>query len=197
MATKTAGTLSTTTLTAVQFSYDRSASGLTDTDLATIANEITRDNVSLAIGADGGGNKVGVTGASIQPAAVTRQGLVTLPGGRNDTPLEAYPGDWIATDGFGNVFVIPQRAMPKTLTLANCTTANGSPALVFPSSILALGWQNGTHVTGTNIPSGCVLGDISPNGLAANLYTFSTGAKANATGSASNVTVTAGTFTHS
>jgi hypothetical protein len=102
------------------------------------------------------------------------------------------------TDNYGNVFFVPQRALPKTLTLANCTTANGSPALVFPSSVIALGWQNGTHVTGANIPANSVLGDLAPNGLSANLYSNATpGVKVNATGSASNTTITAGSFTHS
>jgi hypothetical protein len=205
MATKTVGTPATTSLTGVQYSPDPAA--MANADMATIALGITRDAGSVGFtggplgsgvaNGDPGGNKVGVTATSILPGAFNRRGEVYLPGGRCDAPMDAQPGDWVCNDAFGNIFLIPQRALPKTLTLANCTTVNASPALVFPSSIWALGWQPGTHVTGTNIPAGCVLGDISGNGLAANLYTFSTGLKANATGSASNVTITAGTFTHS
>lgn len=194
MATKTAGTLATTTLTAVQFSPDPNA--LSNADFATIVEGIFNDGgfgCPLTM-ADSQGNQIG----NFLQGAFVRSGCLWLPGGRaGSDPLRVFPGDWAAIDGFGNVFLIPQRAMPKTLTLANCTTVSGSPALVFPSSILTLGWQTGTHITGTNIPSGSVLGDIAPTGLFANLYAIATGVKANATGSSAAVTITAGTFTHS
>ena len=142
---------------------------------------------------DGGGNLI----SAIFPGAFVRAGLLYIPGRTRGTPLIVFPGDWVATDGFGNAFLIPQRAMPKTLTLANCTTVINTPAVTAPSSVLVLGWQNGTHVTGANIPTGSVIGDLASNGLTFNLYSSTTGLKVNATGSASNTTITAGSFTHS
>lgn len=193
MATKTAGTLLTTTLTAIQYSPDPTT--MSEADLATVAQGIFKDGgFGSPDGiADGSANKI----AAIFPGAFTRAGLLFIPGRNRTGPLLVAPGDWVATDGFGNAFLIPQRAMPKTLALANCTTTNGSPNIVAPSSVLALGWQNGTHVTGTNIPAGSVIGDLAANGLSFNLYAIATGAKVNATGSAANVNITAGTFTHS
>src|SRR5512135_48683 len=122
MATKTAGTLATTTLTAVQWSPDPNA--LSNADLATVALGIFKDAGQMKGGPfgqptenSGDGNKI----ANIFPGAFTRGGELFIPlRGRN--PLKVMPGDWVATDGFGNAFLIPQRAMPKTLTLANCTT---------------------------------------------------------------------------
>lgn len=197
MATSTAGTLATTTLTAVQYSSDPNA--LSNADFAAIANGIYRDVGQKGLGPYGGGgvkDPAGNAPSVILPGAFTRAGLLWLPL-RGREPLQVMPGDWVANDGFGNVFLIPQRALPKTLTLANCTTVSGSPLLTFPSDIRALGWQNGTHVTGTNIPSGSVIFDIGVGGLTANLYAIATGLKVNATGSSGAVTVTAGTFTHS
>lgn len=200
MTTNTAGTLATTTLTAIQFIPGYPTTDSTHaTDFATVANGVARDpgqplgaTLGNSMGPrDAGGNKIGAQ----LPGAVDASGWVTLPGGRGR--VQALPGDWIANDGFGNVFVIPARALPKTLTLASCTTTNNSPALVFPSDIRTLGWQNGTHITGTNIPAGSVIGDLGPDGKSANIYAFATGLKANATGSSAAVTITAGTFTHS
>lgn len=186
MALKTIGTLAMTTLSGAQFSPDPNA--LSNADFATVAEGIANDTAAQR-------NVVG----SIMPGAYTRSGLLWLPHegpGRNQ--IAARNGkDWVAIDSFGNVFFIPQRAMPKTLTLANCTTVSGSPVITAPSSIIPLGWQNGTHVTGTNIPAGCVIGLMSANGLTFSLFTYATGALTNATGSASNVTITAGTWTHS
>lgn len=200
MATKTSGTLATTTLTAIQWLPGYPGIDSTHaTDFATLANGVYYDAgqpIGSVVGTgapdDGGiGNKI----SAIKPAAVTADGWLDLPGGRGRLRLQ--PGDWIATDGFGNLFLIPVRAMPTTLTLANCTTVTSSPAITFASDVRLLGWQNGTHITGTNVPTGSVIGDLSPTGLTANLYSSATGAKVNATGSASNTTFTAGSFTHS
>lgn len=197
MATKTAGTLATTTLTAVQWSPDPNA--LSNADLATIADGIYRDCGQKAHGGFGGpglSDSAGNAPSVVFPGAFTRGGLLWIPL-RGRQPIEVMPGDWVANDGFGNVFLIPQRAMPETLTLANCTTVSGSPTITFPSDCRALGWQNGTHITGTNIPAGSVMFDLNSTGLTANLYASATGAKVNATGNSSSVTITAGTFTHS
>lgn len=200
MATNTIGTLATTTLQGIQWYPGYQGTDATHaTDFATVKNGVFYDNGQMVGSVFGGGSPddggAGNKIANILSSAVDASGWLTLPGGRGRVRL--VPGDWVAIDNFGNLFPIPIRALPKTLTLANCTTVNNSPALVFPSSVLALGWQNGTHVTGTNIPANSVIGDLTANGLAANLYSAVTGLKINATGSASNITLTAGTFTHS
>lgn len=200
MATKTVGTPATTTLTAIQWLPGYQGIDSTHaTDFATITAGIYADggqpigsNVGTGYPDDGGtGNKP----SFILQGAIDKNGWVTLPGGRGRIRLT--PGDWICTDGGGNVYVVPVRALPTTLTLANCTTVNASPAITTPSDVRVLAWQNGTAVSGTNIPSGSIIGDLNTTGTGFNLYSASTGLKVNATGSASNVTITAGTFTHS
>lgn len=198
MATKTSGTLATTTLTAIQWVPGYQGIDSTHaTDFATLANGVYWD-AGLPLGStlgcgtpDNGG--IGNKPSQILPGAVDASGWLTLPGGRGRVRLA--PGDWIATDGFGNLFIIPVRALPATLS-ATVTTANSSPAVTSATNILTYGWQNGTYITGTNIPTGSVIGDITPTGLGFNLYASATGLKVNATGSGS-VTATCGTFTHS
>lgn len=196
MATNTAGTLATTTLTAIQWYPNYPGTDSTHaTDFATVAQGVARDpgpplgssygNASGPV--DSAGNKTNI----ILPDAVDVSGWVTFPGGRGRVKL--LPGDWIAVDGFGNVFPIPQRALPKTLT-GSVTTTNASANVTSATDVRTYGWQNGTHLTGANIPNGVVIGDLATDGKSFNLYTFSTGAKANATGSGA-VTATAGTFT--
>lgn len=201
MALKTIGTLATTTLQGFQFTPDTSSSGVTPTDFATLTAAIFRDAWQLP-GApfgyggidDGSGNKPG----TILPGGFTRAGMLYIPGRQQSGPQLVRLGDWVAVDLFGNVFLIPQRALPKTLTLANCTTVSGSALITAPSSVIVLGWQNGTHITGTNIPSNSLIGDLAANGLTFNLYSNATpGVKVTATGSSSTVTITAGSFTHS
>lgn len=194
MATKTGGTLTTTTLTGFQFNPDfTNTGGLSWSDFATVVLGITRDSGGV-VNSDPAGNKINVP---MPGGCMTRAGLLNLPGNRTDVPIDVYPGDWVFNDGFGNAIFVPQRALPKTLTMANCTTQSGSAAIVMPSNCLPFGWQNGTHVTGTGIPAGCVLGDIGPQGTTANLYSFAAAGKTNATVTATNTTITAGTFTHS
>lgn len=198
MATLTAGTLATTTLTAIRWVPGYQGIDSTHaTDFATIANGVARDPGqplgSVWGNASGPVDSLGNKTNQILQGAVDASGWLTLPGGRGRVKL--LPGDTVATDDFGNLFLIPARALPKTLT-ATVTTTNSSAAVTSSTDLRTLGWQNGTHVTGTNIPSGCVIGDLGTAGNSFNLYTFSTGAKATATGSGS-VTATAGTFTHS
>lgn len=179
MATKTAGTLATTTLTAIQYSPDPNV--MSYADQATVAGGIRRS---------------GNAWTQIFPGAFERAGLLYIPGHHDADPLVVRPGDWVANDGFGNAFLIPQRAMPKTLT-ATCTGTAGSPAVTSATDLRTLGWQNGTHITSTHTPTGSVIGDMAPDGKSFNLYAFSTGLKVNSTGGAGAETFTAGTFTHS
>jgi hypothetical protein len=109
--------------------------------------------------------------------------------------IKLLPGDSIAIDQFGNVFVIPSRALPKTLT-ASVTIASGSPNVTSATDIRTYGWQVGTHVTSTSTPSGSVIGSILPTGLGFGLVAFATGLAAVGAGSFTE-TMTAGTWTHS
>jgi hypothetical protein len=198
MATLTGGTLATTTLKLIQwYPGYQGTSSTTATDFATIKNGVMRDpgqpkgstwgNSHGPV--DARGNKV----PSILPDGVSVNGLVTLPGGRGT--IQLLPGDSIAIDQFGNVFVIPSRALPKTVT-ASVTVASGSPNVTSATDIRTYGWQVGTHVTSTSTPVGSVIGSILPTGLGFGLVAFATGLAANGTGSFTE-TMTAGTFTHS
>jgi hypothetical protein len=189
MATKTAGTLATTSLTAVQFSHDPNA--LANADFATIALGICKD------GLESGGNLIG----AVQPGAFTRVGDLWLPTSLFG-PLKARNGkDWVCTDGYGNVFLIPQRAMPKTLT-GSVTLTSGSNTVTSTTDITTYGWQVGTYITSSHTPAGTVIGSIAPGVKSFTMVAFATAgpgitaAAANATGSATE-TMTAGTFTHS
>lgn len=190
MATKTAGSLTTSTLTTVQYWPD--PTDLLPADLATIANGIWKDG---GYGCPppaqaGGGNKIG----AILPGAFVTGGRLYLPGGRSPAGIAVYPGDWVATDGFGNAFIIPMRALPKSLT-ESVTLTNASNVVTSATDIRTYGWQVGTHVTSSHTPAGSVIGSIAPGGLSFTLVD-TTGAAANATGSATE-NMTAGTFTHS
>jgi len=190
MATKTAGTLATSTLTAIQWFPGTTSAA----DLATVAQGIYIDG---GFGApdglsDGRGNRPG----QIMGEAFSTNGLLYVPGRRG--PLIVYPGDWVANDGFGNVFLIPQRALPKTLT-ASVTLANASNIVTSATDIRTYGWQVGTHVTSSHTPANSVIGTIGPDGKSFTLVTINANqapTASNATGSATE-TMTAGTFTHS
>lgn len=190
MATKTAGTPATTSLTAVQ--YSPAPSTLSDADLATIAQGIYKDGGYGAPDGvdDGAGNAI----ARIVPGAFIRAGLLWLPG-RSKRAVAIYPGDWVAVDGYGNAFPIPQRALPGTLT-ASVTLTNASNTVSSATNILTYGWQVGTHITSSHTPAGTVIGSIAGGGLSFTMVAVATGAAANATGSATE-TMTAGTWTHS
>ena len=198
MATLTAGTLATSTLNAIQwYPGYQGTSSTTATDFASITNGVTRDagqplgsvwgNASGPI--DSAGNKV----PTIQPDAVDVSGWLTLPGGRGRIKL--LPGDTVANDGFGNLFLIPSRALPKTLS-ASVTLVTSTNTVTSATDIRTYGWQAGTHVTSSHTPASTVIGTISPDGKSFTLVAFATGAAANATGSATE-SMTAGTFTHS
>jgi hypothetical protein len=171
--------------------------------LATIANGIMRDSGQVqpagATGgfapatSDGGGNAPGKA-LSIFPGAFVRQGLLWLPNRTTNGPMNVQPGDWVMTDGFGNAFLVPARALPKTLVLS-ITLTNASNVATCATDVRAAGWQVGTHVTSAHTPAGTVIGSIAPSGKSFTLVAFATGAAANATGSQAE-NMTAGTFTH-
>lgn len=190
MTAKTGGTLATTTLSGMQYWPD--PTDLPAADLASVAQGIFEDGGygSPPPAQRGAGNKIG----RILPGAFVAGGLLFLPGGRAPGGIKVYPGDWVFNDGFGNAFIVPQRALPKTLT-GSVTTTTSSNVVASATDIRTYGWQVGSHITGTGIPNLSVIGSISPDGKTFTL-TDTTGAAANATGSAT-VTATVGTFTHS
>lgn len=183
MSTHTIGTPATTSLVGVQFNH--APATLSDADLATIAQGIYKD-VPFA-----GGNRPG----AILPGAFSRQGLLWLPSDTRSSPLVVRTGDWVAVDSYGDVFLIPRRALPTTLT-GSVTLASGSSVVASATDITSYGWQVGTHVASSHTPAGSVIGSIAPGGLSFTLLDLATGALATATGSATE-TMTAGTFTHS
>lgn len=193
MATKTVGTPLTTSLTAVQYSPDPNKTS--NADFATVAQGIWRDRTQSAAGPFGGGNPHDDGGrvGSILAGAFVRGGLLYLPG-RERMPIVINPGDWICVDGFGNVFLIPQRALPTTLT-GSVTLVSGSNVVTSATDIRTYGWQMGTHVTSSHTPASSVINTIAPGGLSFTI-TDTSGVAANATGSATE-TMTGGTFTHS
>lgn len=81
MATKTAGTTASTSLTALQFfpGYGASAA-MAPADIATVANGIKNDQVN---------------GQPIFPNAFSSNGLLYVP---NRGVLQMLPGDWVAYD---------------------------------------------------------------------------------------------------
>jgi hypothetical protein len=161
-------------------------------DLASVAQGIFEDGGygSPPPAQRGAGNKIG----RILPGAFVAGGLLFLPGGRAPGGIKVYPGDWVFNDGFGNAFIVPQRALPKTLT-GSVTLTSGSNSVTSTTDIRTYGWQVGTHVTSSHTPANSVIGSISPDGKTFTL-TDTSGVAANATGSATE-TMTAGTFTHS
>ncbi len=88
MATKTAGTAATTTLTALQMQKG----GLLPADVATISQGILSDGLQ----ADGVNADIGK--GSIMPGAWEQNGLLYIP---YRGVLRVYPGDWVAIDGQG------------------------------------------------------------------------------------------------
>ena len=173
MATKTVGTTGTTVLTAVQIPPSYNATPyISDTDWATIANSILGDKNPTH---------------PIYPGAFTRQKMLYLPNNRGVIKLE--DGDWVAVDPNGWPVVISNYSLPQTLTATG--THNTTTLITFTSSVLALGWQPGMPLSGTNVGTGAVISAISPNGLNVTASVASTGS------GAQTVTVNGGGWTHS
>lgn len=169
MATKTAGSNATTTLTALQFP-SFSATSLSDADVATIAALIVNDdNPSL-----------------VQPGAFSRMGLLYVP---NRGVLQMQPGDWVAVTPEGWPILLSDNVLPTTLTLTG-TPISGTNSMVVTASALTAGWQIGGSIAGSGIAAGTLITNISANGLT---VTFSL----NATSSPGATTITYGSFTHS
>lgn len=168
MATLTAGTLATTTLTALQ-SAGLGTQNPSDADIAAITVAILNDQ----------------SFGQIVPGAWSRAGLLFIP---NRGVLRMQPDDWAAVDPAGFPYLIPASALGQTTT-ATGTATSGSKNITFASSVLALGWKISAQVTGTNIPASSFITNISSDGKTITISNAATGSGAN--------TATYGTFTHS
>ena len=173
MATKTVGTTGTTVLTAVQVPPRYNATPyISDADWATIQNSILDDENPTHPN---------------YPGAFTRQGLLYLP--RNRGVIKLKEGDWVAVDLNGWPVVISNYSLPQTLTATG--THATSKTITFASSVLALGWQVGMPLSGTNVGVAAVIQAISADGLTVTASVASTGS------GAQTVTVDGGGWTHS
>jgi hypothetical protein len=87
MATKTAGTAATTSLTAIQWQKN----GVSAADLATIRNSILQYNVNT----------------SPRVPGAFENGILYYPDNRTPGGFRLIPGDWLMVDGAGFPVVIP------------------------------------------------------------------------------------------
>jgi hypothetical protein len=179
MATKTFGTLATTTLTAVQIPPGYNATPLiSPADWATINNSIVND-VLMAKNAQ----------PSPKPlfgGAFTKSGLLYIP---NRGVLQTRPGDWVAVDPYGWPILLSDKAVPQTLTATGTTTNGSNQVTALSTNVLNLGWAAGQAITGLNVPANTTIQAIAANGLSLTLSN-------NATGGASGTTFTVSSWTH-
>jgi hypothetical protein len=179
VATKTLGTLATTSLTAVQIPPKYNATPqISAADWATIMNSIydTNRNPQQSL--------------NQQPLAdcFVRSGLLYVP---NRGVLICNAGDWVAVDQSGWPVLIAKESLPQTLTATgNWSVAAGTAVTNLSANVLNQGWWAGMLITGTNIPTGTFIQAIAANGLSLTLT------KA-ATGTQTGGTLTAGSWTHS
>ncbi len=174
MATKTAGTKATTTLTALQSAGTSSAGLPSDADIASIVNAIINDADPPAL----------------QPGAWSRLGLLYVP---NRGILKVLPNDWVAVGPDGFPYLIPAVALPTTLT-ATGDTHTSTTLDNLSVSAYTMGWRIGTVVTSSNadIPTATptTITKISADGKTLTLSAAATATNAGGT-------ITAGSFTHS
>lgn len=170
MATLTAGTNATTTLTALQFpSFSRTT--FSDADIATIVTLILNDQEP-----------------SLQQAgAWSRMGLLYVP---NRGVLKTLPGDWVAVSSNDGWPVLVSPITMATTATRTGTPISGSASMVLTASALVAGWQIGGQITGTNIATNTIINNISADGLTITMSKV-------ATGSPGATTITYGNWTHS
>jgi hypothetical protein len=185
LATKTLGTLLTTTLTALQFQRG----GMAAADVAAIANSILDDFAAA------GGNGTQTFGAGtlggaskIWPGAFSSNGLLYVP---NRGVLQMQPGDWVAVNAEGFPILVPFSSLPATLT-ATGNTHTSSLIDNLSINVLSLGWRPGMLIASSaaDIPAATFIETIAANGLSLTLTKAATG---------TNVadTLTVSDFTHS
>ena len=177
MATKTLGTLATTTLTAVQQPPGYNATpAISDTDFAAINNAIFDDER----------NPQQLLNQQIVNGSWSRTGLLIVP---NRGVLKVKAGDWVAVDPNGWPILIGKESLPQTLTATGTTNTNNQ-LTALSANVLTQGWWAGMAITGTDVPAGTVIQAIAADGKSLTLSKAATG------GHAGN-TFTVGSWTHS
>jgi hypothetical protein len=179
VATKTIGTLATTTLTGFQLpaKYVGQAQ-ISAADWATIANSIFDDSR----------NPQQLINQQIMNGALVRNGKLYVP---NRGVLQINDGDWIAVDPNGWPILIGKESLPAILTATgNWSVAAGTAVTALSANVLQQGWWSGMAITGNNIAASTVISAIAANGLSLTL------SKA-ATGTGTGATLTVGSWTHS
>lgn len=178
MATKTLGTLATTTLTAVQIPPGYNATPMvSEADWATINNAILNDAL----------NPRRKLAQNLYGGAFQRSGLLYVP---NRGVLQCQPGDWVAVGPDGWPILIASKALAQTLTATGTVDGATAAMTALSTNVLNLGWASGMAITGLGVPAGTIIQAIANDGLSLTLSKNSTGANAAAT-------YTVGSWTHS
>ena len=176
MATKTLGTLLTTSLVAVQIPPKYNATPqISDADWATMANSIFDDER----------NPPQLLNQQVINRAFERQGFLWVP---NRGYLQCHAGDWVAIDQSGWPVLIGTKSLPQTLTATGTLNTNTSVTSL-SANVLTQGWAAGMLITGVNIATSTFIQAIAANGLSLTLSKAATGGGAQ--------TLTAGSWTHS
>lgn len=176
MAVKSFGTLTTTSLQALQIPSTYAGVALTPADIATLANTVLNDRVPAQKLTD---MKV--------PGAFTGYNELVIPNRGN---LRLYPGDWVATDISGAMILLPSHAVPGTIT-ATGNTHTSTLVDGLSTNVLLLGWRSGQAIQSSNadIPALARIASIASNGLSLTLTAAATGTNAGGT-------LTAGSWNH-
>lgn len=177
MATKTLGTATTTTLTAVQWPSSYAGVALSAADIATISNLIFTTGPAQKLA------------KMIVPGAFSGEGLLFLPGKRG--LIRIRPGDWIAVDAAGWPIVLGSDVVAATAT-ATGNTHTTTTVDSLSANVLKLGWHSGMPIKSSNadIPAAAIITAIAANGLSLTLSAAATGTNAGGT-------ITVGDFVHS
>jgi hypothetical protein len=176
VATKTIGTLATTTLTGFQLPAKYVGQPqISAADWATIANSIFDDSR----------NPQQLINQQIMSGALVRNGKLYVP---NRGVLQINDGDWIAVDPNGWPILIGKESLPAVLTATGTLNTNTSVTSL-STNVLQQGWWSGMAITGVNVATGSVISAIAANGLSLTLSKAATGGGAQ--------TLTVGSWTHS
>jgi hypothetical protein len=145
MATTTLGTVSTSTLTAIQWQ----PAGVSASDLTAIRNAILNDKI------------IGLPNP-IYPGAL-EDGKLYVP---NRGVLTILPGDWIGVDQNGFPYLIPGTYVPVASGMSTTGITQSGSAVIssLATNAVSLGWVAGMFVGGSNVSSGAQIQSISPGG---------------------------------
>jgi hypothetical protein len=176
VATKTIGTIGTTTLTGFQIppKYNATAN-ISAADWATVMASIYDDSA----------NPQQLLNQRPFAQNLVRSGVLYVP---NRGLLKLHAGDWVAIDPNGWPILIGVESLPQTLTATGTLNTNTSVTSL-SANVLQQGWWAGMAITGVNVATGTVIAAIAQNGLSLTLSKAATGGGAQ--------TLTVGSWTHS